>query len=377
MISIRKIKNKILNIPGQRFKRKIVVIESDDWGTVRMSSKKAYKSLLKKGYPVDKCPYNSNDCLESNSDLENLFEVLTSVKDAEGNPAVITANNIVANPDFDKIRNSQFAQYFYEPFTETLKRYPNHDRVQDLYRKGIQNNVFIPQFHGREHVNVVRWMQSLRNKDTFTNDAFEFQMFSVCFHPNPYYVNEFMDALDIDKEGDLAFVIQSLVEGLDLFKNLWGYHSASFIAPCYIWSPKIEQTLREKNVMLIQGIINQMMPNITKKFNYNKRYHYTGQRNRLGQFYLIRNCFFEPTINPRFDWVDDCLKRMKVAFDWRKPAIVSSHRLNFIGSLNPGNSCENLKKFSELLKNALRIWPDIIFLSTDQLLPRLINKGKV
>ena len=73
------IKN-LANLPGWRTNRKIVVIESDDWGTIRMSSKEAFNSLLKKGYPVDQCPYNKYDALESNQDLEMLFDVLNSVK---------------------------------------------------------------------------------------------------------------------------------------------------------------------------------------------------------------------------------------------------------------------------------------------------------
>ena len=35
-----------------------------------------------------------------------------------------TPLTIVANPDFSKIRDSDFSEYFYESFAETLKRYP-------------------------------------------------------------------------------------------------------------------------------------------------------------------------------------------------------------------------------------------------------------
>lgn len=39
----------VSNIPGWRTNRKIVVIESDDWGSIRMSSLEAFKNLLKAG----------------------------------------------------------------------------------------------------------------------------------------------------------------------------------------------------------------------------------------------------------------------------------------------------------------------------------------
>ena len=81
----------LTNIPGWRTNRKIVVIESDDWGSIRMASKEAYNYFLGKDVPVDKSPYNSFDALECNEDLEMLFDVLGSVKDVNGNSAILTA----------------------------------------------------------------------------------------------------------------------------------------------------------------------------------------------------------------------------------------------------------------------------------------------
>jgi len=187
-MTIGSIKSKFLghvfNSIGWRTDRKIIVFESDDWGMIRMASKQAYNYFLQKGLPVDKCLYNSNDTLESNDDLESLFEVLSCVKDKNGNYPVLTANNIVANPDFEKIKQNDFQEYYFEPFTETLKRYPNHDRVLDLYKEGINDKLFRPQFHGREHVNVANWMLALRQNEDSTRMAFEKNMFSI-HHKNP------------------------------------------------------------------------------------------------------------------------------------------------------------------------------------------------
>ena len=40
------ISHNLLNIPGWRTKRKLVVIESDDWGAIRMPSKEIYNQFL-------------------------------------------------------------------------------------------------------------------------------------------------------------------------------------------------------------------------------------------------------------------------------------------------------------------------------------------
>jgi hypothetical protein len=129
-----------------------------------MSSNEAYNDLLSKGYPLEDCPYNTNDALESNDDLIALFEVLRSVKASDGKPAILTANNIVANPNFELIKKSGFQDYHYEPFTETLKKYPKHDKVMSHYFSGIEEGLILPQFHGRENLNVQVCMRHLKAK---------------------------------------------------------------------------------------------------------------------------------------------------------------------------------------------------------------------
>ena len=74
---IDKLKNAIIqeliNIPGFRTNRKIVIFESDDWGYIRMPSKKVYNQLLTDDIRVDNCPYNRYDSLASEDDLTFLF----------------------------------------------------------------------------------------------------------------------------------------------------------------------------------------------------------------------------------------------------------------------------------------------------------------
>ena len=61
----------IINTFGYKTNRKIVVFESDDWGSIRMPSKLAYSNLLKKGIGVDKSYlYDTLDSLEKKEDLE-------------------------------------------------------------------------------------------------------------------------------------------------------------------------------------------------------------------------------------------------------------------------------------------------------------------
>ncbi len=92
-----------------------------------------------------------------------------------------------------------------------------------------------------------------------------------------------------------------------------------------------------------------------------------GQRNHNQQRYLIRNAHFEPTLSNQADPVDRCLQQINRAFLWRKPAIITTHRVNYIGSINDENPDSSLRKLDKLLLGILRHWPDVEFMSSDEL----------
>ena len=140
------VKQNIINVLGAKTKRKIVVFESDDWGSIRMPSKKTYNALLEKGLMVDD-PYNRYDSLASEEDLSALFEVLASFKDDFGNHPVFTANCVLCNPDFERIKAHNYEHYFFEPFNTTLTRHSGCEKSFELWLEGMDKGLFHPQFH--------------------------------------------------------------------------------------------------------------------------------------------------------------------------------------------------------------------------------------
>ena len=120
-------------------------------------------------------------------------------------------------------------------------------------------------------------------------------------------------------------------------------------------------------------MVNQFSPIKGEGFLNKRIFHYQGQKNEFNQRFLMRNVFFEPTINPNFRWEQDCLNRIEIAFRWKKPAIISSHRLNYIGSLHPENRAQNLIRLQLLLEAVIKKWPEVRFVSSDEL-GDLMNK---
>lgn len=363
----QRITHNLFNIPGWHTKRHIVVFESDDWGAIRMPSLEAFNTLRSDGGSVgDRYGYDRNDTLASNDDLELLMEVLSSVKDKNSNPAKITLNTCVANPDFNKIKSNGFKAYYYEPFIETLKRYPHHDRAFDLWKEGIGQKVFQPQFHGREHLNAQMWLQLLQNNNEFVKKAFEREVFSVSVDVPYDSRKHVLSAFNVIQESEYPFVFAAIKEGLDLFEQLFGYRSVSMIAPCYTWDIEIENVAFDNGVKVIQGSHAQIPSAFARSQGVKVKRHYTGQRNKNGQVYLVRTCNFEPTQSLSCN-ADNCMKEIVMDFQMRKPAIVSCHRLNFIGGLNPNNRDNNLRDFKKLLQMIVAKYPDVEFMSSDEL----------
>jgi hypothetical protein len=365
--TLQQIKKHVTNLPGWRTDRKIIVFESDDWGSVRMPSKEVYKKCLKAGYPVDKISYERFDSLESEDDLELLFDLLSSFKDINGKHPKFTANVLVANPDFERIRESGHKKYYYEPVAETFRKYPKHSGCIELWKDGFEKGVFYPQSHGREHLNVLMFMNSLRSNDQDMIFAVQNNMPGFVARVNSSYGNKFVEALRFENESDKYEKLNIALEGLDMFFNIFGYRSRSFIPPNYIWSPDFDSEMQKKGVEFYQGNRKMKEPVGDGKIKLNS--HYLGEKNEFGQRYLIRNAHFEPSMFNlgESDWVSKCLNDIHIAFRMNKPAIICTHRLNYIGFIDEQNRDINLSLLKKLIYNITNIWPDVEFLTSDEL----------
>jgi hypothetical protein len=368
------ISNNIINIPGWTTRRRIVVIESDDWGSVRMPSKQVYNSLLKQGVRVDKCHYCTYDSLENAEDLNALSELLNEIKDKNGNTAIITANTVVANPDFEKTQASNFQEYHYKLITDSYNDFEgcsnSFQTLKDLNTKSL----FSIQSHGREHLNIIRWMHYLRNDFPETKLAFEHGVYGLSTTITSENRKSFLPAFDFETRDEELYAVKIAKDGMRIFKDLFGFESRSFIAPNYVWSKLLVEGLAYEGVRYIQGTHFHTY-RVSEGDKSSRRLRYFGKKNDFGQIDLVRNAFFEPSENPGKDWVSSCLSEIQTAFFWNHPAVICSHRVNFMGGMSVKNREKNLLLLKKLLSEILVRWPDTEFMSSNQL-GNLIMKEK-
>ena len=353
-----KLAKNYINAVGWRTDRKMLLIESDDWGTVRMASRQVYETLLSETGMAG-CFFDKYDALESAEDLEMLFDVLSSVKDMNGHSAIMSPFSVVANPNFEAIEGYDFSEYVYETILETYKRNRDTENSNNVAKEGIRSGVWFPQFHGREHLNAKRWLKALQ-VNGLSRKAFVYRsLHSDCMPADIDYFNAF----DIDTTEDIPQLKEVIVDGLSLFERIWGYRASAFCAPCGVIRTETVAEASRNGIKLSAGQF--FAPD--GMGGYNKIDKKWGEIGSDEMRFYRRNCKFEPAKDHNIDWVDRCLSEINIAFRWGKPANIDSHRVNYIGSIYPENRDYTLKEFNRLLKEIVKRWPDVEFVNSEKL----------
>lgn len=362
----------LTNLRGWRTAEKLIVLESDDWGAIRTPSRAALDAMVRKGLPVDQSRFNCLDCLESGDDLEALLELLGRHRDGQGNPAVMTFNTVMGNPDFDAIRNDGFERFHHEHFFDSYRRYHGDD-LRGLWQSGMAAGVIRPQLHAREHLNLDLWLRDLRAGREEARIAFDHGFFGTRSGTSSRLKKNYLAAYWAESADDLDRMAEILQEGMKLFQATFGFASRSFIPCNHILAVELEGTLADCGVTLLQGQRGQAIPDVERGGRLTVKRRYTGQRNRLGQVYSVRNVCFEPYKDVGQDWVGLALREIRQAFLFRRPAVVTTHRINYVGGMDRDHRDRNLRLLDELLARIGKTWSDVKFISSDELAVRMVE----
>lgn len=366
----QELNNNLKNITGWKTKRKIVVFSVDDYGNVRVDSKAARENMNKEGLK-ELSIFDAYDTLETQSDLEMLYGALSSVKDKHGKHAVFTPFAMPCNINFEKMMETNYEEFHYELLSDTFSKLKGYENVMSLWKEGIDKELMSPQFHGREHLNLTSLEKKLKEKDhevltalknrsytSISNSGFKTISYTAAF--------EFWDFQENYRFEDV------IKTGLDAFEKVYGYRSTHFNAPGGAEHPVIHKWLNENGIKYIDTAFIKREHQDKEKFK--KVFNYTGKRNDLNQMFMVRNVVFEPSYKTGIDWVNFTLKQIEASFRWNKPAVISSHRVNYCGHINEDNRKTGITGLSELLKQIVKRWPDVEFMSANKL-GDIITKG--
>ena len=376
---IGRLKNSLLrnakNLVGWRTDRKIVVFAVDDYGNVRLHSKEARKKLDQAGLPTYN-RFDQFDTLETKQDLESLFEVLTSIRDKHGRHAVFTPYAVPCNINFEKIAETGYKEYHYELLPQTYQKLSELDAsaysgAWELWKEGIEKGLMAPQFHGREHMNLKVFSEKLRAGDHDLMTCLQNRSFTSISR-NDYETISPMAAFDFWSFEENQGLHRVIEDGLDQFENVFGYRAENFTPPVYNVHPVLYKTLKRGGIDFIDAA---MVSNRHQgQGSYKKQFNYTGKQADPGILLMVRNVVFEPTDDRNIDWVSYAMNQIEAAFRWNRPAIISSHRVNFCGHIDKKNRERGLMALKLLLQKVTERWPDVEFMTAHEL-GKLINSG--
>lgn len=364
--------DQVKSIPGWRSRQKLVIFNVDDYGNVRVASRLAYVSLVNAGLKLEG-RFDRFDALETREDLAALLEVLDSVRDSTGHAAVFTPYALSANPDFAAMRQN-LDMYCYEDLPSTLERLAAEDPsayhgAWALWQEGIDKGFLRPQFHGREHLNLRLLKRKLAQRDQDLMANLENNsMAGLRDDPSLPGVG-FTHAFGLADQVDTQQHKEILSDGLALFARVFGRRAQSFTPPAQRLHPDLDAFMETLGISAIDKPLYTV-----RRFDRNKtrrEVNFLGRKRGQNHVTLVRNVVFEPNLHPGKDEVARALSQIEAAFRWGKPAMISSHRVNFCGHIDPSNRQAGLAALKRLLQAIVRRWPDVEFLGAGDLAQRI------
>lgn len=309
-----------------------VLIESDDWGP---------------GDDIDA------------ERLQQLLGVFSRIQDIFGRSAVLSADIVLAVPDPEAIKRNKFTGY--------ERRYLNNafPKILDSLLTGTQNGTIVPQLHGLEHlhgdgVTKLGKANDLRVKPMFSDpNWWDWETLE-----SPLQAH-YVDGTELPTKPLSQKIKEELISlATATFEKTFGFTSTSTVAPCYLWDDEVEAAWKNHSIEYIQTAgYRCTFRDQTGQYIQDPTTIRPGDRNHIGQIYLVRNVMFEPVDGK--NTVDSAYREAIRAQRQSLPVVISTHRYNFTRSLKEFNS--SLDGLNKLLSRIREQLPQVRFLSSPEL----------
>jgi hypothetical protein len=173
----------------------------------------------------------------------------------------------------------------------------------------------------------------------------------------------YMAAFEHTSEEHKEEIKQTAIEGLTIFEQLFGFKSISFMPSQSIQFEELNETLVNQGVLFNQGG-QYFKPN--KEGAFKKVNKFWGDVDEYGMKYWRRNCLFEP-YKSKSNPVNSCLEEIEIAFKCGKPAVISSHRINYTSRIDENHRNQSLVLLDDLLSKIIKNNPNVEFMNSEQL----------
>lgn len=315
----------------------VLVIESDDWGAGDMSQALA---------------------------LRRLRELLLSVRDGTGRPAVMTLAVVLAIADRLAMAADGLAMY-----RRADLRNVRYADIVNAMKEGIAANVFIPQLHGMEHYWPAALMRSAANNtrvrqwlgdDTVPTESLPDALQS-----------RWIDASTLPSSPLAMDDISSAVaEEVRVYREVFRTPPRVAVPTTFVWTEAVEEILAAQGVRFL----------VTPGRRYSARDAagrlcaepgclLNGDTGKGGITYLVRDVYYEPKRGHQpADLVENVRRQTRLG----RPSLIETHRDNFVN----GDE-QAFASMKAALTEVLAALPQLRFMSTEELGAAIKNRDSV
>lgn len=330
-----------MNLDWKRMKA--VVLESDDWGLCAWSPDlQAYRVLS--DLPMFRSPAGrryGGSTLERASDVKNMAGLLMEFRGGDGFPPVLQANTVMAAPDYARLNPPAFVCD--ELPLINLPLTPSRWARPGLWGEIVaarEAGVWWPELHGLHHLPECAWLRALRTGVLDARRAFE-QQSPVC--------EAVASSGEYDPREPLEVRIRNLEGAVQRFEQLVGRPPESFCPPDYHADARIEAEAERLGIHTLQGRPERAGGGWPRLRHFLGRFRFPDVEG--GRFYLPPRIAFEPGAGGGERAVvglEGALRGVRAAWSRSQPAIVSTHRANYV-QLDEARGAEGVDRLRAFL----------------------------
>lgn len=310
--------------------RPVVIVESDDWGVGPQSDAQM---------------------------LERIADLLASISDGAGHPAVMTLGVVLGQADGAAILASGCARYSRITLLE-----PRYASIVAAMRSGCDRGVFALQRHGLEHFWPASLLARAREDETLRRWLADAERRSESLPSS--LQSRWVDTSSLPSRSLPVEEIETAVgEEAALFRQVFGEAPAVAVPNTFVWSDAVERAWVASGVTCIvtpgrrlegRDAAGTLLPPTRTLRN--------GERSLAGPIYVVRDDYFEPIRGHRAERVWQAVA-MKAGLG--RPTLLETHRESFVAT--PGGAQQALDELARALQGVLQRHPDVCFLSTAEL----------
>lgn len=361
-------------ILGWKSNKQIIVLESDDWGSERFPNIETIKKFTENGYNLKKCGFSRFDCLELNDDVILLLEMFDKLNHQYSKNIKITLLCNTANPDISLIDPNDINSFKSISVKDKISSESNRNNILKYQLEGYRKGIFDLQYHGRQHIYSNRWMRDLVAQKNDTLFAFNNNVWGISKSYTKSPILDYRASYDIDIQSDIISHHNELELGLNEFYNSFGFFPVYFVAPNGHLPLISEKYLYNRGIKYINLAKVQSLHKYESYFKL--RVNWMGKIQNSKLITITRNVGFEP-ISPVSGSIDRAIQKIALSFKFNNPVVISTHRANYVSGISELNRKNGLLKLNKLLISIMKLWPDVIFLTSPELGEVISGKCKV